>query len=61
MTDEAPPLTPVQRVRATLIAMHVRNCLEELHGGGSRLDFRESGGEYRGLTDEQMRLIQPAA
>jgi hypothetical protein len=59
MTDEVPPLTPVQRARATLIAMHIRNCLEELHGGGSRLDFKESGGEYRGLTDEQMALINP--
>jgi hypothetical protein len=39
--------------------MHVRNCLEELHGGGSRLDFTDSGGEYRGLTDEQMALINP--
>ena len=54
MTDEAPLLTPVQPARATLIAMHVRNSLEELHGGGSGLDFRESGGEYRGLTDEHM-------
>jgi hypothetical protein len=39
--------------------MHVRNCLEELHGGGSRLDFTDSGGDYRGLTDEQMALINP--
>ena len=55
MTDEgSPSLTPLHRARATLIAMHVRNCLEELHGGGSRLDFTESGGVYRGLTDEQM-------
>jgi hypothetical protein len=59
MNGEVPPLTDVQRSRAMLIAMHVRNCLEELHGGGSRLDFRESGGEYRGLTDEQMALINP--
>ena len=55
MTDEGPPsLTPLHRARATLIAMHVRNCLEELHGGGSRPDFTGRGGEYRGLTDEQM-------
>ena len=60
MTDETPPpLTPVQRARATLIAMHVRNCLEELHGGSSRLDLRDEGGDYRGLTDEQMALINP--
>jgi hypothetical protein len=60
MTGEQPPLlTSEQRARATLIAMHVRNCLEELHGGGSRLDFTESGGEYRGLTDEQMALTNP--
>jgi hypothetical protein len=59
MSADVPPLSEVQRVRATLIAMHVRNCLEELHGGGSRLDFRESGGEYRGLTDEQMALVNP--
>jgi hypothetical protein len=61
MTEHAepPPLTDEDRDLATLIAMHVRNNLEELHGGGSRLDFREEGGEYRGLTDEQMRLINP--
>jgi len=59
MSAGTPPLTEVQRARATLIAMHVRNCLEELHGGGSRLDFTENGGEYRGLTDEQMALINP--
>jgi hypothetical protein len=60
MSGEAvPPLTSMQVARTTLIAMHVRNCLEELHGGGSRLDFTDSGGEYRGLTDEQMALINP--
>jgi hypothetical protein len=52
-------LTSAQSARAILIAMHVRNGLEELHGGGSRLDFTHSGGEYRGLTDEQMALINP--
>lgn len=57
--DEVPPLTSAQSARATLIAMHIRNCLEELHGGGSRLDFSDNGGEYRGLTDEQMALINP--
>lgn len=54
-----PPLTADDREMATLIAMHIRNNLEELHGGGSRLDFTEEGGEYRGLTDEQMRWINP--
>lgn len=44
---------------ATLIAIHVRNNFEEIHGGGSRLDFRDEGGDYRGLSDEQMRLINP--
>jgi hypothetical protein len=56
---QAPPLTDSQRWMATVIAMHIRNNLEELHGGGNRLDHTDEGGEDEGLTDEQMRWINP--
>lgn len=54
-----PALTDKDRELATLIAMHVRNELEQIHGGGNRLDRTDAGGEDGGLTDEQMAAINP--
>jgi hypothetical protein len=45
------------RFVAKVIAMVVRNALEEIHGGGNLLDRRIEGGVDGGLTDEQMRHI----
>lgn len=50
-----PPLEDSDRNLATLIAMHVRNELEQTHGRGNQLDRRDQGGEDNGLADEQMR------
>lgn len=51
MSTEIEP-TEMQIAQARIIAMTIRNALEELHGGGI-------AEPEHGLTDEQMRRINP--
>jgi hypothetical protein len=57
VTDIPMVLTQRDRLRASIVAMAVRNEMERIHGGGNELDYSNEGGEDEGLTDKQMRRI----